>query len=151
MEFDASIFRAQFPEFSDTAKYSDAFLGLWWDVASEFIDSTDSPCRSLSGKQLRLALSFMTAHLLTLNRPVQADETNGDAGSTQGGFETSATIGSISVTKLAPPAADGWQWWLAQTTYGQSLWALLSIVAVGGTSIGGLPEGLGFRKIGGVF
>jgi hypothetical protein len=95
----------------------------------------------------------LTAHLLALGtmQTAGAGGQGQSAGGVQGGFITSATVGEVSVAKLAPPATNGWQWWLASTPYGQALWALLSVKAVGGFAIGGLPEREGFRKVGGVF
>ncbi len=149
---DIASFRLRFPEFKDSETYSDAQIQTFWDMATLFIDSEDSPCRSLTGKQLALALQYMTAHLLTLAlQAADSSAGSGGVGADQVGFTTSATIGDISVSKLAPPATDGWQFWLASTPAGQALWALLELLAVGGFAIGGLPEREGFRKVGGVF
>ncbi|QDH49585.1 hypothetical protein KYLE_37 [Pantoea phage Kyle] len=151
-EFDIPQFRLRFPEFSDTTVYSDIKLEAFWDMSSVFISLDGSPCRVLTGKQLALALQLMTAHLLSLAVQAASDSATGSAGTGEsGGFVVSASVGDISVTKLAPPATDGWQFWLNGSPYGTELWALLGLLAVGGLSYGGLPEREGFRKIGGVF
>lgn len=157
-DFDLGEFRGRFPAFKDTTLYPDAMITLFYDTAKVFIDSTESPCRVLTGSQLALALQYMTAHLLYIATQAagQADPDNPDAGGIGaggdgGGFVTSATIGDISVTKLAPPSGDSWDWWLNGSEYGSALLALLKLLAVGGLSYGGLPEREGFRKIGGVF
>lgn len=147
--YDDALFRAQFPEFADTTKYPAALLSAYWSMATSFITASGSPCGALGASGLPLALNYMTAHLYVLAQ-LQAAAAGGP-GSSQGGFETSASIGEVSVATMAPPAATMWQWWLAQTAYGQALAALLSVLAVGGTSVGGLPERYGFRKVGGVF
>lgn len=148
MEYDDTSFRTMFPEFSDQTKYPAATIELYFDLAKVFISDDGSPCSGLVGKTLRAALNYMTAHLMVLSQQ-QAAGASGT--SNQGGFETSATIGEISITKLAPPAKDAWDYWLYQTPYGQALMALLSALAVGGVSVGGLPEREAFRKVGGVF
>lgn len=150
--YDDAKFRALFPEFSDTTKYPASQIEVYWDLASSFVDETDFPGRILTGAALENAVYLLTAHLYTLALQAQAAVAQGQApGSNQGGFETSATIDKISVTMLAPPAKDMWEWWLAQTPYGQQLLALLQLLAVGGMSVGGLPERLAFRKVGGIF
>lgn len=149
MDYDDANFRAQFPEFSDTAKYPEATIQIFWNIAIEFISDSDSPCSILRGNTRRAALNMLTAHLMVLSS--QAAQGPAGAGQSQGGYETSATIGDVSVSRMQPPVKNGWQFWLSQTPYGQQLWALLSLKAVGGWSVGGLPERTGFRKIGGVF
>lgn len=149
MQYDDASFRAQFPEFSNTTDYPEAMISGFWDVATMFISDSDNPCSILNGNARRGALNMLTAHLMTLS----AQQTQGPAGAgqSQGGYETSATIGDVSVGRMAPPTKNGFQFWLTQTPYGQQLWALLALKAVGGWSVGGLPERKGFRKVGGVF
>jgi hypothetical protein len=149
MDYDDALFRAQYPEFSDTVKYPEQMIHMFWDVAIQFISDTDNPCSMLQGGARRYALNALTAHLMILSS--QASQGPAGAGQSQGGYETGATIGDVSVSRMAPPVKNGWQFWLSQTPYGQQLWAMLSLKAVGGWSVGGLPERTGFRKIGGVF
>lgn len=155
MQYDDDLFRKQFPEFSDKTKFPPEKLGIFWSVAASFVDTRDSPCRILSGDALVYALNLLTAHLLTLSMQA-AESMNGGASGGGGvpgqtGFITSAHIDEVSVTKMQPPVKDGWQFWLSSTPYGTQLWAILSMLAVGGISVGGLPERTGFRKVGGVF
>lgn len=147
---DIAKFRMAFPAYKDAAKYPDAVIEFYWDLATTFISDKDCPCRTLSGKQLQAALDLLTAHLLFLATQA-AKPVGGSQRAGAGGFTTSASIGDVSVTKMAPPATNGWQWWLAGSAYGQQLWALLSLLSAGGFSIGGLPEREAFRKVGGVF
>jgi hypothetical protein len=151
MAYDDALFRAQIPEFASTTTYPEVSIAAFWDVASIFIAAEGSPCGVLNGKSLALALNYMTAHLMILSNQQNPATGGTGAGTAQGGFETSATIGEISVAKLAPPAKDAWDWWLYQTPYGQALMALLKLLAVGGLMVGGLPERTAFRKVGGVF
>lgn len=147
--YNDATFRAQFPEFTDPVKYPQATFQVYFGMAQLFIQADGNPFAILNGDALQLALNYLTAQLYTLGQNAAATAAN--PGADQGGFETSSTIGEISVAKLPPPAKDMWQWWLAQTPYGQALQALLSVLAVGGLYVGGLPEREGFRKIGGVF
>ena len=147
--YNDTLFRATFPEFASTTAYPEPLLSGYYGTATVFIDSTGSPFTVLghNPNALALVLNQMTAHLLTLGK--QALE--GAPGSNQGGFDVSASIGEISVQKLAPPAKDAWDWWLYQTQYGQAVMALLSTLAVGGLSVGGINERNSFRKAGGIF
>lgn len=150
MILDYAQFRQRFPEFADTAKFPDTTLEIFWIMAGDFMDSTDSPCRILSGDKLVLARQYLTAHLLSIATNQKNDAANG-GGADQGGFVTGATIGDITVNKLAPPVKDGWEYWLSGTPYGSALWALLKLLAVGGIALGGLPERDAFRKVDGTF
>jgi hypothetical protein len=147
--YDDSAFRAQFPEFADVTKYPAAQIGGYWSMASMFISATESPYVGLSGGQLVAALNMLTAHLLTLG--LAATTGSGGLAGKTGGMTVSASVGEVSIAKLAPPVENGWQWWLASTPYGQMLWAMLSLLSAGGFSVGGLPEREGFRKVYGVF
>lgn len=148
--YNDATFRAQFPEFADETDYPTSKITAYYDMAALFIQGSRWHRAALSGNRLVVALNMLTAHLMTLG--AQRDPSNADGNADdQGGYVTSATIGEVSVSKLAPPASDGWEFWLAQTQYGQMLWALLQLLAVGGFSLGGLAERTGFRKVGGLF
>jgi len=148
MAYNDPAFRLQFPEWADPTLYPAITISSQYDVATVFIDDDNFPCRTLSGKKLDLVLNYLTAHLLYLTKTASEAASPINNG---GGMVIGATIGEISAQKLAPPAANGWQYWLASSPYGQALWALLHLLSVGGTSFGGLPESEGFRRIGGVF
>jgi hypothetical protein len=150
MAYDDAAFRAQLPEFADTTAYPAAVLGAAWAMATNFIDLPGCPIGSiLNAASYQVAVNYLAAHLWVLSN--QQSQPGQSPGTNQGGFETSASIDKISVTMLAPPANNMWTWWLSQTPYGQALAALLRMKAVGGTSVGGLPERAAFRKVGGVF
>lgn len=155
-QYDDTLFRQQFPEYADTTLYPPAKIETFWDIGAAFIDRRDCPYRALSGAALAYSMNLMAAHLMTISIQNQ-QAMKGSAGAIgqgapdQGGFVTSARVGEISVGKMAPPATNGWQFWLASTPYGQQIWALIGIVGVGGFTVGGLPEREGFRKVGGVF
>lgn len=147
---DIEKFRQAFEAFKDPTKYPDAAIEFYWNMATAFISENDCPCRTLNGKALQAALDLLTAHLMFLAKQA-ARPVGGQARAGSGGFTTSASIGDVSVSKLAPPASNAWQWWLSGSAYGQQLWAMLSLLSAGGFAIGGLPEREAFRKVGGVF
>lgn len=149
--YDDAAFRALFKAFSDTIKWPEATLAMYWGVATDYISTNDNPCNMLNGNSLALAINLMAAHIATL---FSADDNNvqegGDPGQ-PGSVEVSASVGAVSVSNLPPPVKDSWDYWLNQTSYGQNLLALLAMKSVGGFYVGGLAERTGFRKAGGVF
>lgn len=150
--YNDSDFRTRFPEYADINQYPYSTLKMYWGIATDFISQQACPCRVLNGDSLKYATYLMQAHLLYLGTQ-RVQQMLVGAGGTQGGFKTSATIDKVSVQYLAPPMdpGAGYQWWLCQTPYGQQLWALLDILAVGGFAVGGLPERSALRKVGGLF
>ena len=139
--FDAAAFRAQCPAYESEQKYPDDLLSDYWDMATGIV--SDENYGAVRNFKRRMALNWMTAHIIE----VSAKAARGKAG----GFVTASTVDKVSVTRLAPPAADQFEWWLQQTGYGQSLYALLDVHSVGGFSIGGSPETAAFRRVGGKF
>jgi Protein of unknown function (DUF4054) len=142
-------FRLMFPAFADTTVWPEALLQTYWNMGTEFISVNDCPCRILSGDSLQLALDLMCAQIATLMNTNAGGKNSGAA--TGGGIVTNASVGAVSVGVMAPPVKDMWEYWLGQTPYGQQLLAMLKMKGVGGFYVGGLPERLGFRKVGGVF
>jgi hypothetical protein len=145
-------FRALFTVFSSETEYPEATLAAYWAVASDFISTYDSCFNNLNGNSLQLALDSLCAHITVLFTVDQDNVNEGEDPGQPGSIETSASVGSVSVSSLPPPVGnDQWRYWLNQTRYGQQLLALLAVKAVGGVYVGGLPERTGFRKAGGVF
>lgn len=136
-------FRAIFSAFKDPVEFPDVQIETYWGLAESYIGAEDGLL--LSGPPLQSALNFMTAHLLFLMT---------NAGSSPGGGSgvvTGQAVDKVSVQFAAPPAKDGWQFWLSQSPYGQQLWALLKSKSAGGFYFGGRPEQRAFRKVGGLF
>jgi hypothetical protein len=129
-------FREAFPQFESKTKYPDAVIQMFINQALCTMELEEGPCYSFY-------FYLLTAHLLQLFAGLSKGK--------QGGFVVSSTIDSVTVSKLAPPAESLFDWWLAQTGYGQQLHAMLEIDSVGGFSVGGLPERKAFRKVGGTF
>lgn len=137
--FDIPAFRVSFPAFADPTIYPDDMLQRYWDMTICYINDVDYGW--LCGNARYLALTLMTAHLLTL-AGLTAD------GQTPGLVQT-ATIDKVSVSLTPPPLKNQWQWWLSITPYGQQLFALLQVHAVGGLYIEGGAPRAGFRQGGG--
>lgn len=140
--FDVSNFRVLFTAFADTTSYPDDTLSAYWDRASAMICPYDNWL--ISNGKLQYALDLLTAHITAMATQIQ----NGNGA---GGPIQSATEGSVSVSMLAPPVKDFWQFWLSKTPYGQELLALLEAICVGGFYFGGSPEGSAIRDVGGLF
>lgn len=134
--FDVAAFRAEFTQFAGNPP-SDATLQSYFNTAGSYV--TNSNYGWLNGIDRALALNLMTAHIAALMALAAAP-----GGSTPG-VVTGATIDKISVTLEPPPTKNGWQYWLAQTPYGQMLWALLTVKSTGGFFVGGSPTRAGFR------
>jgi len=139
--FDPVIFRAQFPEFANETTYPDAMLQMYWDNATCYVDDNGS-YGVLQGTCRRLALNYMTAHLLQIAAFIASGQTPA--------IVTNATVDKVSVTTTPPDNKNHWQYWLSTTGYGQQLLALLKAKSVGGFYIGGLPETDPFTKVGGI-
>lgn len=141
--FDVAGFRARFPAFSNPATWSDEALSAYFIEAEAYI-ANRTTC-ALDLPRLTLALDLMTAHVATLGAQAAAGDSGG------GGPVTSATVGGVSVTRATPANMTAWGAFLALTSYGLRLAALLRARAAGGRLAGGLPEREAIRKVGGVF
>ena len=135
-----SDFRGAFPEF-DVATYPDGLV-------SRFITMAEAYC---STKNFRikpatriLLIELMTAHLITLSK---IDPTTHLATGTGGsaGFETSASVGGVSVSLQAPVARDAFETWINSTGYGQQYAALLKANNPTGAHYVGNPRVFGIR------
>ncbi|WVR18070.1 virion structural protein [Burkholderia phage Bm1] len=141
--FDPDKFRAMFPFFKNGTTYPDDLLQMFWDQAQCFFDASSADGFITCGNCTELALYLMAAHIAA----VMAKAAKGK----QGGYDVSATIDKVSVSRLAPPAKDMWEWWLSQSPYGQQFMAMMGIALVGGLYVGGSPEQQAFRRVGGFF
>jgi hypothetical protein len=139
---DPAAFRLAFPAFADPAVFPDPRLQVNFGMATAYLGDADG-CL-LRGAGLQAALDYLTAHLLALS--VMAADGGGPNAPVTG-----STVDKVSVQLAPPPFTDGWEFWLSQTSYGQELWALLSIKSAGGLYVGGSPERSAFRRVGGGF
>ena len=135
--FDLAKFRILFPQFSSIA---DEVVTA---VAEQAICYVPNVCTGNFGVEL---LNLMIAHMLALREQI----------ATGGGKAlASASMGGVSVSLAQPAKADDRKTWLFMTPFGQQYLALegkcISGRASAGLYFGALPEGKGFRKIGGGF
>lgn len=136
MIFTQDEFKTMFPEFSNV---SEAYLELMSEQAECFVNKCQCKC----GK---LILMLMTAHLLFIFKNTEEDSLNG--------VITNATIDKVSVALKTLDTQDSWVFWLNQSTYGQTLLALIKFNTAGGyymTGRSGVSERSAFRGAGGVF
>lgn len=127
-------FRADFPEFADTVKYTDQSLSGFIDQATCYI-STSNIYGPLRDKSRKLGIELMTAHLQTLQDRILS-------GQSATGQVASTSIDSISVSLVAPPNRTMFQYWLGLTPYGLRYWALLTAQAPAGFYFGGSNQRL---------
>lgn len=140
---DITAFRALFPMFMSESKYPDVVLNGMYGFAGSYISQADSVTGGLSGASLDLALQLITAHLCVIWRRMNKGEVSRPL--------LNASVDKVSAAVQPPPTRSGWEYWLASTDFGVQLWALLTVKAAGGWSVGGSPERCGFRRVGGRF
>lgn len=124
--FDAALFRTQIPSFADTVKYPNAVIESWWNIATDYISTTDYGY--LSGNSRVLAINLLAAHLMYL-----AENPSGGGS----GILTSASEGSVSVGLHVYQTKSLFLQWLLSSPYGRQLAALLNAKAAGGIYAGG--------------
>lgn len=136
-------FRLQFPAFADETVYSTPQLQGWWTMGTSYINVNNGYPWSWNQNQLQLALDLMCAHLAQsftlINQGIPTVVVQGTA------------EGTVNVSMTPPPVKTSFGWWLATTSYGQQLRALLRAVANVGLYVGGSAERSGFRGAGGIF
>jgi hypothetical protein len=140
--FDYALFQQQCPEFATSPP--EATLQAYFDMATSYASAFDNYCGGFNGAALDLALNLLTAHIAKIQETI--------AGGTDTVVVTSSTIDKVSVSLLAPPVKDSFQYWLMTTPYGKQLAALARAQFAGGFYVSkGLPERQAFRKVGGTF
>lgn len=141
--FNYALFQQQCPEFASTP--DEATLMIYFDMALPMAnDGADSWCGGFSGSSLDLILNLLTAHIAKQQALIAEGQT--------AVIVTGSTIDKVSVSLLAPPVKNMFQYWLATTPYGQQVLALARARFAGGFYMSkGLPERQGFRKVGGTF
>lgn len=120
-------FRENFPEFADTAKYSDTQVTFWLGYATRLLYSVDRWSDMLDD-----GIQLVMAHQLTLAaRNAAAAVAGGAPGAVQGAAASKAVGGvSVSYDTTAGLLQDGGYWNL--TTYGIQFWQLAMLVGTGG-------------------
>ena len=114
-------FRAAFPEFGSSVDYTDAVITRFLTMAEAYVSTKNWRIKPAVRE---LLIELMVAHLITLaeiDPTTHAVKTAGNAA----GFETSASVGGVSVSLQAPIARNAFEQWIQTTGYGQQFWALL--------------------------
>ena len=134
-------FRNAFVEFSNTTNYTDALVGRFITMAEAYCSTKNFRVKPATRI---LLIELMTAHLITLNNidPTTHESTGSGEGA---GFETSASVGGVSVSLQAPVAKNAFQTWINSTGYGQQYWALLVANNPTGVHYIGNPRVFGIR------
>lgn len=133
-------FRTDFTEFADTNKYSDGLLTRMLRTAKAYISTENFRIEP----DIRvLLIELMMGHLITL---YTADPTNiANSMASNVGAEVSASVGSVSVSKQAPIASDGFEQWIQTTGYGQQFWGILTAQNPTGVFYYGIPNVFGIK------
>lgn len=139
----------------DYTQWSELFPGLTateiqvesaWLVATVFVGDVDN-CL-VSGDKLQALLNYATAHVVYL---MYGDGNSSDGSASSGGIVASATQGSVSVTYATPKSETEWTYYWNQSKYGIQFLAMLKALTAGGLYVGGKPETLAFRDVGGTW
>jgi hypothetical protein len=140
VEISVEGFRCHFPEFI-LATYSDETVCRYLCQAEAYCSTTNFRIRP---KVRVLLIYLMTAHLITLAGINSSNGLATNAGDITG-FETSASIDGVSVSKQAPIARNAFEQWINSTGYGQQYWAMLTANVPTPIHYVGNPETFGIR------
>lgn len=125
MVFDNAQFREAFPEFADIARYPDAMVTLWSNLATAQVN-----CRRWKSKTL-MGIYLYTAHELVLaGHNYKAGVVGGTPGQTSGPINTK-TVGSVTVGYDTVIAAEKDAGYWNLTSYGKQFLRLARIFGVG--------------------
>lgn len=120
VEVNVSKFRSQFPEF-DATNYPDVLVNRFITMATAYCSTTNYRIRPAVRE---LLIELMTAHLITLAEIDPTTHLVKSMGQIMG-FDVSASIDGVSVSKQAPIAKNAFEQWINSTGYGQQYWAML--------------------------
>lgn len=117
-----------------------------WNYATIYVKEYDNFL--VAGDKLQALLNLATAHIVVLMYP-SAD--GGGSGSSAEGIVASATEGSVSVSFAKPPSGTEWDYFWNLTRFGKLFLSMLKSLTAGGLYVGGKPETLAFRDVGGTW
>lgn len=141
--FNYALFQQQCSEFASSP--SQAVLQTYFNMALQFANQgNDNFCGGFSGDALDMVLNLLTAHIAKQQAMIA------DGQDTV--IVTASAIDKVSVSLLAPPVKNSFQYWMMTTPYGKQVLALARAQFAGGFySAVGMNERRGFRKVGGRF
>jgi hypothetical protein len=138
--FDDTVWRALIPAFGNSVKYPTAILQIYFNNAACYIETCDAGQLCVfTGASRLLGLYLMASHLLASTQMIC------DNDGAPLGLVIEGQVDKVRVTLKPPPDMSQFGWWLSLTPYGQQLYALLKVQAVGGFYIGGSPQRAAFR------
>ena len=127
---DLTQFRTDFPEFTDTVKYTDAVLTFW----SGFVETRLNVDRWAGA--LNYGVELATAHYVTLAVKDQINAAAGKVpGSSMQGAASSKSVGDVSVSydTTSSLEAEAGHWNL--TSYGRQFIRLARNIGMGGVQL----------------
>ncbi len=118
-----TAFRGHFPEFADTAEYTEAVILFWYGIAEK------RAIQDRWGDMYTHGLELACAHFVTIAKRNGVDPGNA------GGVQASKSVGDVSVSYDTQAAIekDGGQWNL--TWYGQQFLQLARLNGMGGVQL----------------
>lgn len=125
MAFDIAQFRANFPEFNDSAKYPDAMLNFWAGLGEVMLIEERWKDAYPWGLQLYVAHEAAIA---------ARNARTGAAGGMPGtgiGLQSNKTVGSTSIGYDTASTIEKNAGWWNLTTYGQQLYRLVRLIGAG--------------------
>lgn len=141
--FNYALFQQQCPAFASSP--SQAVLQVYFNMATQYADPNDAWCgNGFSGDSLDLVLNLLTAHIAQQQALIAAGQDTV--------IVTGSSIDKVSVSLLAPPVKNAFQYWLMTTPYGKQVLALARAKFAGGFYVSaGINERGAFRKAYGTF
>ena len=140
VEVNATKFRTAFPEF-DATNYPDTLISRFILMAEAYCSTTNY---GIKPAVRELLIELMTAHLLTLSEIDPTTHTVKTMGGIAG-FDVSASVDGVSVSKQAPIAKSAFEQWIQSTGYGQQYWALLMANVPTPIHYVGIPNAFGIK------
>lgn len=125
-------FRGDFPEFADTAAYSDTQVQMYLDLAETRLDPIRWDALWAYGVEL------YTAHSLALSKQRAATARLGVGGAPGAttGVVTSQAVGGVSMSSDIDVATIAGAGTYNLTSYGSEYWQLVLQIGIGGVQVG---------------
>lgn len=130
MAFTIAQFRLDFPEFTDTAIYTNAMITFWSTIATQQVNAC------LWGNLTVQGIELYTAHEIAIQARDIATAANGGYPGGSSGIANAKTVGNTSLgydaATTTEPDAGYWN----QTTYGKQFIHLARLFGTGGIQVG---------------
>jgi hypothetical protein len=125
MVLNVGEFRTEFPEFSDSSKYTTAQITFWGTFAEKMVPQDQW------GDTWQMGVKLFVAHELVLaSQNAKAGKIGGVPGST-GGIPNAKTVGSVSVSYDSASVSEIGAGFWNLTNYGKQLWRLAQMFGAG--------------------